>query len=56
MIYEEFEEPDEFTAPKAGIENKKEEWKKFVEKIAGCLADMPIERGDQGKFEVREEL
>lgn len=56
MIYEEFEEPDEFTDPKTGIENKKEEWKRFVEKFAGCLADTPIERGDQGKFEVREEL
>lgn len=56
MIHEEFEEPDEFTASKTGIENKKEEWKRFVEKFAGCLADTPIERGDQGKFEVREEL
>ena len=55
-IIKTFEEPDEFTALEAGIENKKEEWKRFVEKFAGCLADTPIERGDQGKFEIREEL
>lgn len=55
-IIKTFEEPDEFTGPKPGIENKKEEWKRFVEKFAGCLADTPIERGDQGKFEVREKL
>jgi hypothetical protein len=58
-IIKTFEEPDGFTDPKAGKaanENKKEEWKKFVEKFAGCLADTPIERGDQGKFELREEL
>jgi hypothetical protein len=58
-IIKTFEEPDEFTDPKAGkagSEIKKEEWKKFVEKFAGCLADTPIERGSQGKFELRKEL
>jgi hypothetical protein len=57
-IIKTFEELDEFTDPaaKTGNENKKEEWKKFVEKFAGCLADTPIERGSQGKFELRKEL
>jgi hypothetical protein len=36
--------------------SKKEEWQRFVEKFAGCLADTPIERGDQGKFELRSRL
>ena len=37
-------------------EAKKEDWHKFIDKFAGCLADSPIERGDQGSFEIREEL
>ena len=31
--------------------NKQEEWHKFLIKYAGCLADSPIERGDQGDLE-----
>jgi hypothetical protein len=34
--------------------NKAREWRTFLDKFAGCLADDPIERGDQGKFEIRE--
>lgn len=34
--------------------NEKEEWRLFLDKYAGCLADDPIERGDQGQFETRE--
>jgi hypothetical protein len=30
-----------------------QEWAQFIDKFAGCLADDPIERGDQGQFEVR---
>jgi hypothetical protein len=57
-IIKTFEESDEFTDYKTGEiknENKKMEWKRFIEKFAGCLADTPIERGDQGNFEIRKE-
>ncbi|MBE7552856.1 MAG: hypothetical protein HS126_17430 [Anaerolineales bacterium] len=30
------------------------DWHDFIEETYGCLADAPIERGDQGQFEVRE--
>ena len=36
--------------------SKDEEWQSFIEKTYGCLADDPIERGDQGEFEIREEI
>jgi len=32
------------------------EWDHFIQETYGCLADAPIERGDQGEFEVRETL
>jgi hypothetical protein len=31
-------------------------WKEFVASTYGCLADAPIERGEQGEFEVRDLL
>ena len=31
-------------------------WHDFLNKYAGCLADSPIERGDQGDYEIREEI
>jgi len=30
------------------------DWHSFIEQTYGSLADDPIERGDQGQFEVRE--
>ncbi|MDQ7785827.1 MAG: hypothetical protein RDU20_23300 [Desulfomonilaceae bacterium] len=30
------------------------EWHRFIEDMYGCLSDDPIERGDQGRFELRE--
>ena len=32
------------------------EWRQFIEDTYGCLADDPIERGDQGRFEMRESV
>ncbi len=32
------------------------EWLAFVKETYGCLADDPIERGEQGTYEVRESL
>lgn len=34
----------------------KGDWRKFIAETYGCLADDPIERGDQGKFESRLEI
>lgn len=51
---------DEVTNPNAtmGITKKVEdlEWHNFIEETYGCLADAPIERGEQGKYEVREAI
>jgi hypothetical protein len=32
------------------------DWREFVAKTYGCLADAPISRGDQGHFESRETM
>lgn len=37
-------------------EMTQEEWEKFINETSGSLADDPIERGDQGEFEVRDEI
>ncbi|HDQ00424.1 MAG TPA: hypothetical protein ENN22_14750 [bacterium] len=34
--------------------NKQSEWHKFIQETYGCLSETPIERGDQGVYEVRE--
>ena len=36
--------------------NSKIYWKQFVNETYGCLADDPIERGEQGFYEIREEF
>lgn len=38
------------------IKNKQSDWHNFIQKTYGCLADAPIERGEQGKCEVREAI
>ena len=30
------------------------DWHEFIESTYGCLTDVPIERPDQGKYEIRE--
>jgi hypothetical protein len=32
-----------------------EEWRAFIDETAGSLADDPIERGDQGIIQIRNE-
>ena len=32
------------------------EWHDFIQETYGCLAGAPIERGEQGKYEVREAI
>lgn len=31
-------------------------WHDFIAKTYGCFANDPIERGDQGRYEIREEF
>ncbi len=31
-------------------------WHEFIKATYGCLSDDPIERGNQGKYEIREEI
>lgn len=31
-------------------------WHNFIEQTFGCLADDPIERGEQGQYEIREAI
>ena len=38
------------------IINKQSEWHNFIQETYGCLADAPIERGEQGKYKVREAI
>ena len=54
--FEHSNEVDDFEPRESNRETRLEEWHKFLDKYAGCLADSPIERGDQGNFEQREEL
>lgn len=32
------------------------EWHRFIRETYGCLSESPIERGDQGVYEVREAI
>jgi len=36
--------------------SKTTEWQNFINQTYGCLADDPIERPDQGEYEVRERI
>ncbi len=36
------------------VDKEKNEWISFVDSTYGCLSDDPIERGEQGEFEIRE--
>jgi len=47
---------NEFDLGRIDKAQRKEDWYRFIDSFAGCLADTPIERGDQGDFELREEV
>jgi len=36
--------------------NEALDWHEFIEETYGCLKDDPIERGEQGTFEIRESI
>jgi len=42
------------TNPDKIFDTDKNEWISFVKSTYGCLSDDPIERGEQGQFEIRE--
>ncbi len=46
------------SSTQSDIEEKKSKagWKQFIKETYGCLADDPIERGEQGIYEIREEF
>jgi hypothetical protein len=51
---------DEVTSPEATTVITKKvkdlEWHNFIEETYGCLAGAPIERGEQGQYEIREAI
>ncbi len=57
-----FEYPPEYghtegmEAVASSAQKSRSEWLAFVDKTYGCLADDPIQRGDQGVYEVREAI
>ncbi|MCI5219883.1 MAG: hypothetical protein D3914_12030 [Candidatus Electrothrix sp. LOE2] len=50
--------PDGTVLPDAdiGSMNSSSDWEKFIRETYGYLRDDPIERGNQGEYELREEL
>jgi hypothetical protein len=61
-IIKAFEIPLATDAPSSSIPTRVIErdeelsWSAFIEETYGCLSDDPIERGDQGVYEIREEI
>jgi hypothetical protein len=52
--------PDGTVLPDSGIaaesDSDSSDWDRFIRETYGCLRDDPIERGNQGEYELREEL
>ncbi|HKI03977.1 MAG TPA: hypothetical protein VKK31_18495 [Thermoanaerobaculia bacterium] len=51
-IVKALEEPDR--ASDAEVRKQETSWKAWINETYGSTADAPIERGDQGSYEVRE--
>ncbi len=47
---------EEMAALTSSGQKSRAEWLEFVDKTYGCLAGDPIQRGDQGAYEVREAI
>jgi hypothetical protein len=43
-------------ATRLAEKDDKFDWHAFIAQTYGCLADAPIERGDQGVYEIREAM
>ncbi len=41
---------------KTPTQQSRSEWLDFVDQTYGCLADNPIQRGEQGAYEIREAI
>lgn len=60
-IIKAFEMPIGEVAEPAKVKSKQSsqgqaEWHRFIQETYGCLSETPIERGDQGVYEVREAI
>lgn len=55
-IIKAFEEEPEQKNKTLDVDFDKQKWSEFLNKFAGALADSPIERGEQGSYENREEI
>ena len=58
-VFEDAPEAEEFgpdVSPESDTYENKIAWLAFVNETYGCLAEDPIERGDQGMYEVREAI
>lgn len=55
-IIEAFEISDRISFYHKNRNENNSNWKEFIDSTYGCLFDAPIERGDQGTFEVRERI
>ncbi|MGA1867150.1 MAG: hypothetical protein ACMUJM_01245 [bacterium] len=47
---------NQINTSKSGQYNAQLSWPDFIKVTYGCLADDPIKRGDQGKYEIREKI
>jgi hypothetical protein len=47
---------DRKATTKAASKDQDFNWHAFIAQTYGCLADEPIERGDQGTYEIREAI
>ena len=54
-IIKAFEEPEQENKAE-DVDFDKQQWSEFLNRFAGILEDSPIERGEQGTYEIREEI
>lgn len=52
-IIQAFEKPEKRDALQQA---QRLEWRQFIDETYGCLADAPIDRGEQGEFESRVDI
>jgi hypothetical protein len=50
-----FEEPEQEKKTE-DVNFDKQQWSDFLNRFVGILTDSPIERGEQGKYEIREKI
>ncbi len=57
-IIKAFEESDKLNdqSPAEKVVDDHSDWHRFINSTYGCLYDTPIERGNQGDYEIRENI